>query len=103
VAALESQVLDVSADGLGDPQPVEGQHTDRRVIAGGGQSGGDQHGADLVAVQAGGVGLVVQPGSPHVRGRGHRDQALLFGVPVEARHGHSRRAIVARARPSASR
>jgi hypothetical protein len=38
-----------------------------------------------------------------VRGRGHRDQALLFGVPVEARHGHSRRAIVARARPKASR
>jgi hypothetical protein len=86
VAALESQVLDVGADGLGDPQPVERQHTDQGVIAAAGQSGGDQHGADLVAVQAGGVGLVVKARSPHVRRRGHGDQALLFGVPVEARH-----------------
>jgi hypothetical protein len=29
VAALESEVLDVGADGFGDSQPVECQHTDR--------------------------------------------------------------------------
>jgi hypothetical protein len=57
------------------------------VISGGGQSGGDQHGTDLVAVQPRGVGLVVQAGSPHVRGRGHSDPAFLLRVPVEARHG----------------
>jgi hypothetical protein len=69
VAALESEVFDVGADGFGDPQPVECQHTDQGVISGGGQSGGDKHGADLVAVQPRGVGLVVQAGSAHVRGR----------------------------------
>ena len=87
VVALEAEVLDVGADGLGYPQPIERQHTDQGMIGGAGPPGGDQHGPELVAVQARGVGVVVQAGSPHVRGRGHRDQAFLFGVPVEARHG----------------
>jgi hypothetical protein len=87
VAPLESEVLDVGPDGLGDTESVEGQHTDQRVISCIGQAGGDQHGADLVAVQAGGVGLVVQPGPPHVRRQGQGDQAFLFRVAVEAPHG----------------
>jgi hypothetical protein len=75
VAALEPQVLNIGADRLRDSQPVEGQQADQRVISGAGQSRGDQLGADLVAVQASRVGLVVQPGSageitPEQSGRG---------------------------------
>jgi hypothetical protein len=69
VAALEPEVIDVCADGLGDPQPVESQQADQRVVPAAGQPRGDQHGADLVAVQASGVGLVVQAGSTHMRRR----------------------------------
>jgi hypothetical protein len=84
---LQAKVLDVSAEGFGDPQPVEGQQADQGVIPGPGQPRGHQHGADLVAVQAAGVGLVVQAGAAHMRRRRDRDQALLFGVAVEAGHG----------------
>jgi hypothetical protein len=86
VPPLEPEILDVGADGLGDPQPVEGQQADQRVIPATRQPGGDQQGTDLVAVQAGGAGLVVQSGSTHMRRRRHRDLALLFGVAVEAGH-----------------
>ena len=34
------------------------------------EPGGDQQGAELIAVQRGGVGLVVHPGTADVRGRG---------------------------------
>jgi hypothetical protein len=67
VAALEPEVSDVGAGGFGDSQSVEGEQADQRVISGAGQSCGDQHGADLVAVQASGVGLVVRAGSTHMR------------------------------------
>jgi hypothetical protein len=77
----------MSADGFGDSSSVEGQHTDEGVIPRVGESGGDEHGPDLVTVQAGGVGLVVQAGSAHVRSRRDGDQAFLFGVAVEAGHG----------------
>jgi hypothetical protein len=78
VSPLQPEILDVGADGLGDPEPVEGEQADQGVIPCVGEPGGDQHGADLVAVQAGGVGLVVQAGSAHMRRRRHRDQALFF-------------------------
>ena len=52
-----------------------------------GEPGGDEQGADLVAVQAGGVGLVVQSGSPYMGRRRDRDQAFLFGVAVETGNG----------------
>jgi hypothetical protein len=86
VAPFEPKVLDVGAKSLGDPQPVQRQQADQRVIPAAGQPG-HQHGADLVAIQASGVGLVVQAGSTHMRSRRDRDQALLFGVAVEAGHG----------------
>jgi hypothetical protein len=59
MAPLEAKVLDVSAEGLGHPQPVQRQQADQRVIPGACQPGGDQHGPDLVAIETGGVGLVV--------------------------------------------
>ena len=43
----------------------------------GGQAGGDQQGADLVAVQARCVGLTVDLGTADVRGRGVLEQVLL--------------------------
>jgi hypothetical protein len=56
------------------------------VIPDPGQPRRHQHGADLVAVQSGGMGLVVQAGPTHMRRRGDRDETLLFGVAVEAGH-----------------
>src|SRR5919106_2092690 len=87
MAPLQAQVLDVGADGFGDWQPVEGQQADQRVIPRAGQPGGDQHGAYLVAVQASGVGLIVQAGSTYMGRWRDRQQALLFRVAVEAGHG----------------
>ena len=44
-------------------------------------------GAELVAVQGGGVRLVVQPGTADVRGRGMVEELFLNGVPVEPGDG----------------
>jgi len=86
VPSLQPQVLDVSPNGFRDPQPVESQQAEQGVIPGAGQPRSHQHGADLVAVQAGGVGLVVQLGAPHVGRWRDPDQAFLFGVRLEAGH-----------------
>src|SRR6516225_3662526 len=66
--ALDAQVLDVGAGGFGDPQPVECQQRDQCVLAWRAQPGGNQQRAQLVAVQAGGVRVVVQPGTADMRG-----------------------------------
>jgi hypothetical protein len=53
VPPLQPEVLDVSAEGFGDPQPVEGEQADQGVIPG-----------PEEAVEEGGtVGLVVVPGA----------------------------------------
>ena len=70
MAALEPECFDVGADGLRDPQPVEGQQRDQRMVPGLREAGGHQQAAHLVAVEADGVGLVVDPGPAHVHGRG---------------------------------
>ena len=59
-----------------DAQPVDGQQRDQRVLPGRGESGSDEQGADLVAVQAGGVGLVVETRTTNMRGR-RSDRAAL--------------------------
>ena len=69
VAAFEAEGFDVGTGRFGDPETVERQKTDERVVAGAGESGGDEHRADLVAVQAGRVRLVVEAGSADVHGR----------------------------------
>jgi hypothetical protein len=68
VAALDAQVLDVGAGGFGDPQPVERQQGDQRVLGRRAQPGGHQQRAEFVAVQRGGVRLMIQPGTADVRG-----------------------------------
>ena len=55
------------------------------MFGGAAQPGGDQQGADLVAVQADGVGLVVQAGPADMDRRGMLEEVLLHGVAVEAR------------------
>ena len=87
VPAFEAQVLDVGAGGLRDPQPVQGEQGDQRVLGGRAEPGGDQQRAELVAVQRGGVRLVVQPRPADVRGRGVLEELLLDGVPVEPGDG----------------
>ena len=62
------------------------------------KAGCDEQRADLVAVQSGGVGLIVESRSANMRARRPLKQALLLGVPVEARH----RAQAARHRRSGS-
>jgi hypothetical protein len=50
VPALQSQVLDVGAGGFGDPQPVQREQGDQRMLCRRPEPGGDQQGAELVAV-----------------------------------------------------
>jgi hypothetical protein len=88
VASFDGEVFDIGTEGFGDPQPGQCQQRDQGVVTAAGQPGGDQQGADLVAIQTNRPGLVVQLGTPHMRGWRHVDEAFLFGVPVE---GHDRR------------
>lgn len=85
--ALKPQRFDVGAGGFGDPKPIQGEQADQRVVAGAGESGRDQHRADLVAVQSGRVGLVVQTRPADMHRRGDCDEAFFFGVAVERRDG----------------
>jgi len=67
VATLEAQVLDVGAGGIGDSEPVEREQGDQGVLGGRPEPSGDQERADLVAVQGGGVRLVVAAGERALR------------------------------------
>jgi hypothetical protein len=68
-------------------QPVERQEGDQRVLGGQAEPGCDKQRAELVAVQAGGMGLIVQPGPAHVRGRRVVEELFLDGVAVESGDG----------------
>src|ERR1017187_1784802 len=86
VAALDAEGLDVRAGGLGDPQAVDGQQGDQGMLGGRAEPGGDQQCADLVAVQAGCMRLVVQARPADMHCRGMIPKFLLDGVPVEPRY-----------------
>ena len=66
--ALQAQVLDVGAGGLGDPQAVQGEQGDQRMLGRRAEPGGHQQRAELVAVQRDRMGLVVHPRTADVRG-----------------------------------
>jgi hypothetical protein len=68
VPALEAEVVDVRAGGLGNPQPVQREQGDQRMLGRRPESGGDQQRAEFGAVQGDGVGLVVHPRTADVRG-----------------------------------
>ena len=55
VTAFEAERLDVRPGGFGDSQPVECEQADQRVVLPSTESGCDEHGTDLVAVQPRGV------------------------------------------------
>ena len=83
VSAFRAQVLDIGAGGFGDAQPVQGQQGDQGVLQWGAKPGGYQQGTEIVAVQGGGVRLIVQAGPPHVGGRGMVQEFLLDRVLKE--------------------
>jgi hypothetical protein len=68
VPALKAEVVSVRAGGLGNPQPVQREQGDQRMLGRRPESGGDQQRAELIAVQGDGVGLVVHPWTADVRG-----------------------------------
>jgi len=67
VTALHAQRLDIRAGGLGHPQAVERQQRDQRVLGRRAEPGSDQESAEFVAVQRGGMRLVIQPRPPDMR------------------------------------
>ena len=73
VPAFQTQMLDVGAGGLRYAKTVEGEQGDQSVLGRLAEPGGDQEGAGFVAVQGGGVRLVVQRGPP--------DRCGSFGRP----------------------
>ena len=78
----------ISAPGrLRHSQPVQGEQGNQRVLQRRAKAGGDQHGAEFVAVQGGGMRLVVQPRAADVRGRGMIQEFFFDGVPVEPGDG----------------
>jgi hypothetical protein len=82
VPALQTEVLDVGAGGLGDPQPVQREQRDQRMLERWAETGGDQQGTELVAVQGDGMRLVVHPRPPDVGGRGMLEEFFFDGVLV---------------------
>ena len=87
MATFQAQVLDVGAGGLGDPQPVQRQQRDQRMLGRRPEPGGHQQRAELVAVQGGGMGLIVHPRPPDVRGRGVVQELFFDRVLVEPGDG----------------
>jgi len=87
VAALEAQVLDVGAGGFGDPQPVQGEQRDQRIIAWRAEPGGDEQRAELIAIQRDGVRLVIDSGPSHVGGGRAVQEPFFDGVLVEPATG----------------
>lgn len=87
MAPLDAEGLDVGSDRFGHSQPVQRQQRDQCMLSRRAQPGGDKERSDLVAVQAYGVGLVIDPGPADVDCRRVGDQAFLFGIAVEAGHG----------------
>jgi hypothetical protein len=55
VAVFQAEVLDAGAGGLADPQPVQGEQGDQRVLEWPAEPDGGQQRAELVAVQGDGV------------------------------------------------
>jgi hypothetical protein len=90
VPAFQAQVLDVGTGCFGDPQPVQCEQGDQRMLGRRAEPGGDQQGAEFVAVQGHGMRLVVDSRPPDVRGRGVLEEFFFDGVFVETGDGTQR-------------
>ncbi len=62
-------MLNVGVERFGDPEPVQRQQTSEGVVTASSEAGLDQEHAEFVAIQPGGVRLVVQPGAAHMHRR----------------------------------
>jgi hypothetical protein len=69
------------------PQPVQGEQGNQRMLGRCAEPGGDQQGAELVAVQRGGTGLIVHPRTADVGGRGVLEELLFDRVSIEPGDG----------------
>ena len=87
VAALDAHGFDAGAGGFGDPQPVQGQQRDQRMLPRWAKSGGHQQRSQFVAVQADRVGFVVDARTADVGGRGMVEEFFFDGVAVEPGDG----------------
>src|SRR5215470_1166975 len=84
---VQAQLLDVGTYSLRYPQPIQREQGDQRMLQWWAEPGRDEQGAELVAVQGGGVRLVVQPRPPHVSGRGMLEELFFDRVLVEPGDG----------------
>jgi hypothetical protein len=66
MSALQAQRVDISAEGLGDTQPIQRQQRHQRVVWCRGQTRGDEQRPEFVAIQASRVRLVIEPGATHM-------------------------------------
>jgi hypothetical protein len=66
--ALNTKIFDAGAGRFGHPQPIERQQRDKRMLSGRPEPGRDEQRTELVAVQPGGVGLILQARPADVRG-----------------------------------
>jgi hypothetical protein len=65
VPAFGPEGFDVRTGGFGHAQPVEGEQRDQRMLGRGAEPGGDEQGADFVAVPAKAAGSGVgEPPAP---------------------------------------
>ena len=69
MAVFQTEVLDVGAAGLGDPQAVQREQRDQRMHRWRPETSGDEERAELVAVQRSRVRLLVDPRPADVGGR----------------------------------
>jgi hypothetical protein len=81
--ALCAQGLDAGTGGLRDPQAVKGQQGDQRMLGRISEPGSNQDRTELVAVQPGGMRLIIQPRAADMRGRRMIQQVFLYGVAVK--------------------
>jgi hypothetical protein len=80
---LQAERVDVGADRLGHAQPVQRKQRHQCMIPRRREAGGDQHGAELVAIEVGDLGLVVNPWPTDVHCRRMFDGTFVLGVAVE--------------------
>src|SRR5215210_2757071 len=84
VATLEVEVVDVGAEGLGDPQTIEGEQGCEGVVTWRAETGLDEEGAEFVAVEAQRPRLVVHLWPANIERRVAINEPLLLAVLVEA-------------------
>ena len=87
VPAFQAQVLDVGASSLRDPQPVQREQGNQRMLDRRAEPRGYQQGPELVAIQSDGMRLVIQPRTADVSGRGMLEELFLDRVLVEPGDG----------------